>query len=151
MIEGVEIIKLFPHVDERGFLIEILRKDAKHFKQFGQVYLTTCNPGVVKAWHAHQKQTDYMFLVKGSVKIGLYDGRENSLTYKQTQTVIITELNPQLVQIPPRVWHGFMALGNEPAYILNIPTESYNYDEPDELRIHPIDNDFNYDWRVKSG
>ncbi|MEW6608273.1 MAG: dTDP-4-dehydrorhamnose 3,5-epimerase family protein [bacterium] len=151
MIEGIKIIKLIPHVDERGFLMEILRKDNPHFKQFGQIYLTTCNPGVVKAWHAHKKQTDNIFLVKGSVKLGLYDGRTDSPTYKQTGTIIITELNRQLVQIPPFIWHGFSALGNEPAYILNIPTELYNYDEPDEMRVDPFDNDFNFDWKVKSG
>lgn len=151
MIEGIKIIKATPHVDERGFLIEILRKDAQHFKQFGQVYLTTCNPGVVKAWHAHQKQTDNLFLIKGSLKIGLYDGRDDSSTYKQTATIIVTEINRQLVQIPPLVWHGFMALGNEPAYVINIPTELFNYDLPDELRVDPFDNDFNYDWKVKSG
>lgn len=151
MIEGVKIIKLNPYVDERGFLIEILRKDAEHFKQFGQVYLTSCNPGIVKAWHAHQKQIDNLCLIKGSIKIGLYDGRKDSPTYKQTQTIIVTELNFQLVQIPPNIWHGFRALGNEPAYILNIPTEVYNYDEPDELRVDPFDNDFNYDWGIKSG
>lgn len=150
MIEGVNTIKLTPLVDERGFVVEILRRDAQHFKQFGQIYLTTCNPGVVKAWHTHKKQTDNLFLVKGSVKIGLYDGREDSATYKQTATVVITEINPQLVQIPPLVWHGFMTLGNEPSYVLNIPTEMYNYDEPDELRVDPFDNDFNYDWRVKN-
>lgn len=151
MIDGVKIIKLIPHVDERGFLVEILRKDADYFKGFGQVYLTTCNPGVVKAWHAHQKQTDHLFLVNGSVKIGLYDGRQLSPTYQQTATIIATQINYQLIQIPPMVWHGFMALGNIPAYVINIPTELYNYDNPDELRIHPFDNDFNYDWEVKSG
>jgi len=151
MIEGVKIIKLTLHVDERGFLIEILRKDAQHFKQFGQIYLTTCNPGVVKAWHAHKKQTDNLFLVKGSLKIGMYDGREDSPTYKQTATIVITELNPQLIQIPPLIWHGFMTLGNELSYVINIPTELYDYDEPDELRADPFNNDFNYDWRVKSG
>lgn len=151
MIEGVKIIKTTPHVDERGFLIEILRNDAPHFKQFGQIYLTTCNPDVIKAWHSHQKQTDNLFLVKGNLKIGLYDGRQDSTTYKQSATIIVTELNYQLVQIPPLVWHGFMALGNEPAYVLNMPTELYNYEYPDELRVDPFDNDFNYDWEVKSG
>lgn len=150
MIEGVKIIKLTPLVDERGFLVEVLRRDAPHFKQFGQIYLTTCNSGVVKAWHTHKKQTDNLFLVKGSIKIGLYDGREDSPTYKQTATIVTTEINPQLVQIPPLVWHGFMTLDNEPSYVINIPTEMYNYDEPDEFRVDPFDNDFNYDWRVKS-
>ena len=39
--------------DERGRLMEMLRCDDPIFKGFGQVYLTTAYPGVVKAWHYH--------------------------------------------------------------------------------------------------
>ena len=59
MIEGVRIKRLSVHADERGFLMEILRSDDEVFERFGQVYLTTAYPGVVKAWHMHKKQTDY--------------------------------------------------------------------------------------------
>ena len=45
---------------------------------------------------------------------------------------------------------GQMAVGNEVSYLLNIPTEHYDRDHPDELRADPFDNDFNYEWQVKS-
>ena len=51
MIEGVQIKQLKVHCDERGRLMELLRRDDKIFKKFGQVYMTTCYPGVVKGWH----------------------------------------------------------------------------------------------------
>lgn len=38
-----------PIVDERGYLMEMLRSDAPDFKGFGQTYLTAVNEGVVKA------------------------------------------------------------------------------------------------------
>ncbi|MHB1415038.1 MAG: polysaccharide biosynthesis C-terminal domain-containing protein, partial [Chloroflexota bacterium] len=84
MIDGVKIVRLNPHADERGYLVEILRADDPHFIRFGQVYVSTCYPGVVKAWHCHTKQTDTFFVVKGNAKIGIFDDREGSPTRGQT-------------------------------------------------------------------
>jgi len=150
MIEGVKITKLTKLVDDRGYLMEILRSDDADFQRFGQVYVTVCLPGMVKAWHLHRRQTDYFCIIRGAAKIGLYDGREGSPTYRQTQTVYLSELESCRLQIPPGVWHGQMALGGEPCYLLNVPTELYNYQDPDEVRRDPFDNDFGYDWLPKS-
>jgi len=57
MIEGVKTKRLKVIPDERGFLMEMLRCDDEFYQKFGQVYLTTAYPGVVKAWHYH---TDLM-------------------------------------------------------------------------------------------
>jgi len=51
MIEGVIIRELKPIPDERGWLMELMRSDWEVFERFGQVYLTTLYPRVVKAWH----------------------------------------------------------------------------------------------------
>jgi dTDP-4-dehydrorhamnose 3,5-epimerase len=150
-IEGVKLIKLEPRVDERGFLIEVLRCDDEYFLGFGQMYLTTCYPGVVKAWHAHRKQTDNFFVVKGNVKVGLHDGREDSPSYGKNATIILGEQNTSLLQIPPMIWHGYTTLGGEMSYLINVPTEPYNHKAPDELRVHPFENDFNFNWEIKSG
>ncbi len=150
MIEGVKIKPRVKHVDDRGYLMEILRADDPEFMRFGQVYVTTCLPGIVKAWHAHRLQTDHLCVIKGLGKIGLFDGREDSPTYRQAQTIIAGELNSVLVQIPPLVWHGFTALTDEPIYVLNIPTEPFHREQPDEMRLDPFDNDFGYDWQPQS-
>ena len=55
MIDGVKVKKLKIIPDDRGRLMEILRADDGIFKKFGQVYMTTAFPGVVKAWHYHKK------------------------------------------------------------------------------------------------
>ena len=49
MIDGVKIKQLKPIYDERGHVMELLRSDWPEFKNFGQAYLTTAYPGVVKA------------------------------------------------------------------------------------------------------
>jgi len=78
MIDGVKTKNLRVIPDERGRLMEILRSDDSLFLNFGQVYVTTTYPGVVKAWHKHEKQTDNVACVQGMIKLVLYDPRENS-------------------------------------------------------------------------
>jgi len=63
----------------------------------------------------------------------------------------IGEHNPNLLQIPKMVYHGFKCIGGEEAIVVNIPTEVYNYKNPDEYRVDPYDNDIPYDWKLKEG
>jgi len=151
MIEGVRIKKLKVIPDERGRLMEILRSDDDLFLQFGQVYVTTTYPGVVKAWHLHKRQIDNVVCIQGMIKLALYDPRESSSTSKQVNQFYIGVHNPLLVQIPKGVYHGWMCVSTQEAIIVNIPTEVYDYDQPDEHRLDPHDNDIPYDWKRKDG
>jgi len=151
MIEGVKIKKLKVIPDERGRLMEILRSDDDLFVQFGQAYMTTTYPSVVKAWHMHKKQTDNVVCIQGMIKLALYDPRENSPTSKQINQFYIGVHNPLLVQIPQGIYHGWMCVSEQEAIIVNLPTEVYNYDQPDEHRLDPHDNDIPYDWKRKDG
>ena len=76
MIEGVKIKKLKVIPDERGRLMEILRADDEVFEKFGQVYMTTTYPGVVKGWHFHKVQSDNVACMQVMIKLVLYDQRE---------------------------------------------------------------------------
>ncbi len=146
MIEGVKIKKLKVIPDERGRLMEMLRSDDELFITFGQVYLTTAYPGVVKGWHYHKKQTDNMVVVKGMMKIVLYDAREGSSTKGEVNEFFMGIHNTILLQIPPFIFHGFKCIGEEEAMVINCPTETFNYDDPDEFRVDPHENDIPYDW-----
>jgi len=151
MIMGVKtkLLKVIP--DERGCLMEMLRSDDEIFMKFGQVYMTTAFPGVVKGWHYHKVQYDNMVVVKGMMKIVLYDSRNDSPTHKEVNEFFLGDYNPQLLQIPPLVFHGFKCVSESEALVINIPTEAYNYSLPDEYRVSPDDNDIPYDWNRKDG
>ena len=151
MIDGVKTKKLRVIPDERGRLMEILRADDDLFSKFGQVYMTTTYPSVVKAWHKHEKQTDNVACVRGMIKLALYDPREESPTFKEVNQFYIGVHNPMLVQIPHDIYHGWMCVSEEEAIIVNIPTEVYSYENPDEQRLDPHENDIPYDWRRKDG
>ena len=151
MIYGVIIKKLKVIADERGRLMEILRSDDNFFEKFGQVYMTTAYPGVVKGWHYHKKQYDNMAVVKGMMKIVLYDSRKESASFGEINEIFAGIHNPVLVHIPPFVYHGFKCISEEEAIVINTPTEEYNYQEPDEFRLPAHDNDIPYKWERKDG
>jgi dTDP-4-dehydrorhamnose 3,5-epimerase len=151
MINGVMVKKLKVIPDERGRLMEILRADDEMFSNFGQVYMTAAYPGVVKGWHYHKKQFDNMAVVKGMMKIVLYDGRQDAATYGEINEIFAGDHNPVLVHIPPFVYHGFKCISTEEALVVNVPSESYNYQEPDEFRLPPHGSDIPYSWDRKDG
>jgi len=151
MIEGVHIKRLKVIADERGRLMEILRADDEMFEAFGQIYMTTAYPGVVKGWHYHKKQADNMAVVRGMMKIVLYDGREGSKTFGEVNEFFAGEHNPVLVHIPPFVYHGFKCISEGEAIVVNTPTATYDYKDPDEYRVSPHDNSIPYCWDRKDG
>ena len=151
MIDGVRIKRLKVIPDERGRLMEMLRADDEIFLKFGQVYMTTACPGAVKAWHFHKKQVDHFVVVKGMMKVVLYDGREESSTHKEINEFFMGEHNPILLQIPPLVFHGFKCISESEAIVINCATEVYSYQDPDEYRVEPHRGEIPYDWTRKDG
>lgn len=146
---SVKVLKVIP--DERGRLMEILRSDDEVFAKFGQVYITTTYPGVVKAWHYHKNQDDLIACVKGMIKLVLYDDRRGSATKGEINEFFIGDHNPALVKVPKTVYHGWKCVSAEEALIVNVPTQTYRYDKPDEFRIDPHINEIPYSWERKDG
>ncbi len=148
-IDGVQTKPLRVIPDERGRLMEILRADDPLFRQFGQIYMTSIYPGAVKAWHYHKLQYDNLAIVKGMLKLVLYDARPGSASCGQVQEFFIGEHNPLLVQVPPMVYHGFKGIGAEETLVINCPTEPYNRSKPDEYRLDAHAPEVPYDWARK--
>ena len=152
MIEGVKVKKLRVIPDERGRLMEILRADDECFTKFGQVYLTTAYPGVVKAWH-YPQDTDRQ-LRRGQrhdegrplrFARGLADqGRGKRVLPRGATT-------RSSCTIPPLVYHGFKCVSTEEALVINTPTEVYNTSSPTSTGSTRTPNDIPYDWARKDG
>lgn len=152
VIFGVKtkVLKVIP--DERGYLMEILRRDDEDLlSQFGQVYMTTAYPGVVKGWHYHNKQDDNFAVVKGMIKLVMYNLRTDLPTHGEVNEFFIGEHHPMLVQIPQGIEHGFKGVCMEESIIVNTVTEVYDYENPDEFRINPYNGEIPYDWSRKDG
>lgn len=151
MIEGVVEKALRVKPDERGHLMEMFRSDDELFERFGQAYVTTTYPGVVKAWHMHKKQDDNVVCIRGMVKMALYDGREGSGTKGELMEIFMGEHRPVLVHIPKGVYHGWKCISDYECFVVNVPTELYDYENPDEFRLPFDTGEIPYDWSIRMG
>lgn len=150
MIAGVIIKKLVRHHDDRGFFAEILRDDDNLLKRFGQASISKTYPGVIKAFHYHERQDDLWFFPVGSAQVVLHDLRPDSPTYKETNAFYMGEDNPLLLLIPSMVAHGYRVLGTQPAIIVYFTTRSYKSENPDEKRIPWNDPAIGFQWETKN-
>ncbi|OYD09566.1 dTDP-4-dehydrorhamnose 3,5-epimerase family protein [Paludifilum halophilum] len=148
MIEGVVFKKLLKHCDDRGTFMEIVRDDEKLLERFGQLSASMSYPGVIKAFHYHQYQDDLWYFPAGNAQVVLYDLRPSSTTYQQTDVYYMGEENPSALLIPKGVAHGYRVLGQLPATIVYLTTESYRPEQPDEKRIPWDDPIIGFDWKT---
>jgi dTDP-4-dehydrorhamnose 3,5-epimerase len=106
-------------------------------------------PGVVRAWHWHEKQDDFFVVVNGMIRVGLYDQREGSATQGEVNDFYLGENNTILLKIPVGVVHGYKTIGVEPSLLINFPSVAYNPKEPDELRLPWNTDQIPHDWDIE--
>jgi len=147
MIEGVIIKPLSKIIDERGSVMHMLKSTDPEFEQFGEIYFSTVYPGVIKGWHLHKVMTLNYVVIKGHIKLVLFDQRENSPTKGEIQEIFIVEKNYCLVKIPPGVVNGFKGIGTEEAIVANCAT--HPYDPSEIIRIDPFTKEIPYQWDIK--
>ena len=135
-IEGLRFRPVRPVPHEDGVVSEVARASWDEIDlPIEQVHITTTLPGRVRAWGLHQVSTDRLFVVRGLVSIVVYDGREESVTYGCANEFRVSERNPGLLVIPPNLYHGWKNIGTDEAFIVNMPSSQYDYDEPDALDL----------------
>ena len=132
MLPGIVIKPLKRFADERGYFTEIMRKDWEDVIQddIVQANMSVSYPGMVRAWHRHERgQVDHFLVVSGALKICAYDDDTREL-----DEVISAGENPQMVRMPGHYWHGFKVVGNEQATLIYFVNRLYDYTSPDEER-----------------
>lgn len=150
MIDGVRVRELRKNVDDRGYLMEVLRSDwGDVFQKFGQAYVSFNHPGVIRGWHYHSIQYDLFVCVAGMIKVPLYDARVGSVTHRRIDEYVVGVDRPLAILIPPGVYHGYVTLGVEPSMLLNFPSELYRADQPDEHRVPYDSAEIGYDWSIR--
>jgi dTDP-4-dehydrorhamnose 3,5-epimerase len=133
MLKGVTVKPVKRFFDERGFFAEVMRNDWKTLfmkDEIAQANLSMTYPNVIRAWHRHLRgQTDYFLALKGTLKLCIYDEKTRELN-----EIVSSGQDLQIVRVPGLFWHGFKAIGNEPALLLYFTTNLYDHANPDEER-----------------
>jgi dTDP-4-dehydrorhamnose 3,5-epimerase len=123
-IDGVVTVGLRRFRDDGGAMLELLRFGEKRppgLEGFepAQINYSTVEPGSIKAFHVHLRQTDVWFVPpEDRILLVLVDVREESSTAGRQVRMLLGDGQPELVRIPPGVAHGCRNLGREPARII---------------------------------
>jgi dTDP-4-dehydrorhamnose 3,5-epimerase len=146
-IEGAHMHEVRHVPRDHGIITEIFRPEWDPTGlPVAQIYQSRLYPGAIGAWSCHMKNVDRLFINQGNVKLVLFDGRENSPTFRRINEYHVGDARPAMMVIPIGVWHGLQNLGAADALMLNFPTRSYNYEDPDHYRL-PFDTpEIPYSW-----
>lgn len=148
MIDGVVLTELLRLPDERGTVMRMMRSSDPHFSRFGEVYFSSIHPGAIKAWHHHRHMTLNYAVPVGTIKLVLFDDRNNSPTKGVLQEIFIGESNYQLVTIPSLIWNGFKCVGTKSALVANLTDVEHH--NSGMTRKSPDDPYFGYDWAIRN-
>jgi dTDP-4-dehydrorhamnose 3,5-epimerase len=123
-IEGVSVQSIRRFVEDGGSMTELSRfagGSPDPFPEFAlaQINYSTLQPGVLKAFHVHHRQTDIWFVPpEDRVLLVLVDVRAGSPTEKTVTKMVLGDGQSTLVRIPPGVAHGCRNLGAATARIV---------------------------------
>lgn len=133
MIDGVIVQELKQITDERGKVMHMLRSDSPQFTRFGEIYFSTVNHGIVKAWKRHIKMTQNLAVPVGRIRLVIYDDRKGSGTNGKLMDIVTGEGNYCLITIPPFLWYGFQGIAPMASLIANCTDMPYDHTEVDRL------------------
>jgi dTDP-4-dehydrorhamnose 3,5-epimerase len=152
-IDGVRVVQLRQHEDERGWFCELRRESWYQELSGGQPSLQTnlsfSRAGVIRGlhWHDHG-QDDLFFCPVGRARVVLLDRRPGSRTEGAAWSIEIDEDNCRAVYVPGRVAHGFEALTD--AILCYHVTSEYDPADPDEHNVRWDDERVAHLWSTSS-
>ncbi|MFY9586621.1 MAG: dTDP-4-dehydrorhamnose 3,5-epimerase [Actinomycetota bacterium] len=142
-IDGVYVVRLEAHPDERGRFVETFRRRwIPGAREMVQGNRSDSQAGVLRGIHYHLFQSDYWYVPSGRTFTALVDLRPKSPTYKAVETLEMGEQNEVGVYIPPGVGHGFYAL--TPAVMTYLVDQEF--DGSDEFGVRFDDETLGIPW-----
>ena len=141
LLDGVSKYEVPNIVTRNGITTEMFRPEwpvgPDHVRHMIHVQL---RPDAISAWHMHEYQTDTFFVSRGSIKLVLFDDREESPTRGELNVFHLSRFRPIVLTVPPGVWHGLQNLENSESCFINYFDRPYSYEDPDEWRL-PLDTE----------
>jgi dTDP-4-dehydrorhamnose 3,5-epimerase len=135
---GVQVKEIRNVVIRAGVLTECFRPEwfdppfaARHVIHMGLL------PGGLSAWHCHRRQSDVIVPVRGQMRVGLYDDRPDSATYRGFRMLHVGVARPVALRVPPLVWHAIKNPTQDDAAYIVVNDEVYDYERPDDWTLPP--------------
>jgi dTDP-4-dehydrorhamnose 3,5-epimerase len=123
-IEGVEVVELRHYHDDGGSMTELARLVDGRSQALGgftirQVNYSEVEPGIIKAYHVHLRQTDVWYVPPSDrILVVLLDVRRGSRTTGTRMRLTLGAGASRLLRVPPGVAHGARNLAAAPGRII---------------------------------
>lgn len=140
--DGVRVVPIETHRDDRGFVGELIRAGAT--PGLLQWTVTRSRPGVLRGVHVHLKRWDHYVVLEGHSRTGVFDARVGSPTEGRGAILELPADRPGRLLIPPGVLHSFYH--EVPSVVLYGMSEEY--DPTEELGCRWDDPELGLDWNV---
>lgn len=142
-IVGVEIHDLRRFVEAGGSFVELGRLEAGALRarpgfRLRQINHVLMEPGTIKAFHLHLRQSEIWFATPDSrLLVGLLDARHDSASRRASMRLVLGDGQSRLLYIPAGVAHGVRALGSRPASLIYLTDREFDPDPArcDEKRL----------------
>ena len=145
LIDGVQVREVRNVVTNNGVTTEVFRRDWGIVDyDIPQIIHVALRGSALSAWHMHRKKTDHILTVGGHLKVVLYDDRPDSPTHGQVDVFTTSPMRPQLLVVPPSIWHGVQNLSSETSTFVNYFDREYDYEDPDDWRLPPDTTEIPY-------
>lgn len=139
--DNTRIITKDNNGEDTGWLVPIfnVHDDFLHPDQYPeQVYLTVIGVRNVKGPHLHKKRWGLFTCIRGNAKIVVRTGSG----YEEYYTG--EEYNFRTIQVPAGTPAALQNIGDEEAFVLNMPAPSWHIDDQDD---HPVSyDDYIFKW-----
>lgn len=117
-----------------GPVLHMLRADSPEFSGFGEIYFSLVEPGAVKAWKRHTRQTQFFAVPSGLLEVVVHDPREDSPTRGMTASFLLGRPGCYAtLRIPPGLWYGFACRSVETAVLANCADIPHDPEESERL------------------
>lgn len=113
------------HSDERGWLVEMLKRNEIK-EDIKQIYVATIQPGQVRGNHYHLKRKEWFFIISGKVEIHLQD-----IKTKEKVCLKASSDKPKLITIFPKTAHAVRNISEETVYLVSAQNDIYTPKKPD--------------------
>jgi dTDP-4-dehydrorhamnose 3,5-epimerase len=136
------------HLDNRGLFFE----DFKIINDFNFVFyqqnISVSSIGVLRGLHLQleNSQAKIISVINGSIYDVVIDLRQNSKTFGEWYSVILSDSNFQQLYVPKGFAHGFLALEDNTRVLYKVDDK---YNPKSEITIKWDDPDLNIIWPIR--
>ena len=75
-IHDINLTPLTIYEDERGKLLNMINRNSKNFRDFGEIYFSYTNFDIVKGWYRQKTNISNFVVLLGELKFIFYDNTQ---------------------------------------------------------------------------